>query len=458
MKHSTDNARGRQQNHSPEKAAAPLFFKNLEDDIETILNRLISKQDYGFKWKGKKNDPHPVHCNTQEELLAYYTGTLKGRDGKPKRWLSSITLAKWDRHFKGLETFYFTGQTNAPYTLVMIDIDCHSKGAYAGAVQCAQYLKNTFFPGLFFEASTHLNGVHGYFILRSEGMTPEEVNAWETQLQTALATIQHQFDVEMIEVKGHCHVVERVGRRTVNVRCGTLAKCPRTAKERKNEFLGTTVVDPHTFVMPQAQAQAKESVIEKKPKTKKPVGARSTSGHCIQDWRTLLPLAKEMLGGRHGKLVGDVRVMPEDVAVLLAITYYCAAHMNSDGSLPTNRIKGFWNALYKGGETERAFVPRRYKATRDFLDAASGIDWKSHHYTTGVACKWQLTEEMMGLVEACGEEKENKENKENKATSFVSGRTWLLKPTELITRPQRLVEEEILPDEVARAIGWRTAA
>ena len=238
-------------------------------------------------------------------------------------------------------------------------------------------------------------------------------------------------------------MVERDGRRVTNVKCGTLAKCPRTAKDRKDEFLATTMVDPTTFIMPQPLVTVQVL------KHTKPQLAGSCSGKNIQDWKRLLPLAKQMLGGSKGKLVGDVRVMPEDLAVLLAITHFCTLNMNADGSLPTNRIKGFWDVMYEAGETERAFIPRRYKAARDFLDAAGAINWKSNAYTVRMACKWQLTEDMVGVIE-CFYTQER--------TPFMSSRTWVLKPEEQITRPQRLEKREILLEDIERAMGWRQAA
>src|SRR5208283_3475243 len=102
------------------------------------------------------------------------------------------------------------------------------------------------------------------------GMTPDEINRWEAELQTALQGLQNKFDIEMIEIKGHCHVVEHMDtkhpcysvRRISNVTCGTLAKCPRTVRDRKDEFLNTSVVDPKTFVMPQNEPDVEIHVIE----------------------------------------------------------------------------------------------------------------------------------------------------------------------------------------------------
>ena len=82
-------------------------------------------------------------------MLNFYTGTLKDRYGWPKRWLSSITYKNWSKHFNGEHTYYFTGATNAPYVLAMLDIDCHAKGTYAGAVNCAEYPQTPVLPQVF---------------------------------------------------------------------------------------------------------------------------------------------------------------------------------------------------------------------------------------------------------------------------------------------------------------------
>ena len=46
-----------------------------------------------------------------------------------------------------------------------MDIDCHASGTLEGALQFAQYLKQNYFPDLYYETSTHGNGVHGFLVV-----------------------------------------------------------------------------------------------------------------------------------------------------------------------------------------------------------------------------------------------------------------------------------------------------
>ena len=109
--------------------------------------------DFGLKYDG-----HPIHCNKNEEVLR----SFRIRN----YWIDRMRNRDYDDHFSGRETFYFTGDPfrKNPYTLLMIDIDCHNRGTLRGAIEFAEYLAATLFPNLYFEVSTNGNGVHGYSI------------------------------------------------------------------------------------------------------------------------------------------------------------------------------------------------------------------------------------------------------------------------------------------------------
>ena len=53
-----------------------------------------------------------------------------------------------------------------PETLVLIDIDCHSRGSFEGAVRCVEWLRRNGFPGLFWCRSTNGRGIHAYLVVR----------------------------------------------------------------------------------------------------------------------------------------------------------------------------------------------------------------------------------------------------------------------------------------------------
>ncbi len=50
-------------------------------------------------------------------------------------------------------------------TLLMLDIDCHASGTLEGATQFAEHLKQHFFPNLYYETSTHGNGIQGFVVV-----------------------------------------------------------------------------------------------------------------------------------------------------------------------------------------------------------------------------------------------------------------------------------------------------
>ena len=47
----------------------------------------------------------------------------------------------------------------------MLDIDCHRSGSLEGAKQFAAFLKQQYFPDLYYEVSTNGNGIHGFIIV-----------------------------------------------------------------------------------------------------------------------------------------------------------------------------------------------------------------------------------------------------------------------------------------------------
>ena len=195
--------------------------------IETWLRKRTSHLDYGYKWKTK-----PLHCNNNETTVQFLL--------RQRPWLGRMTNEKFARHFSGEDTFYFAGNSFGE-SLFMIDIDCHERGSLAGAMAFAQHLADTFFPGLYFEASTNGKGVHGYALLTKQAHEVELANRLLLDLGKALDEylMLHPFDVEMAEIKGLSPVITITNRRLTNYKAGTLAKLPR-AKERFEELKATT--------------------------------------------------------------------------------------------------------------------------------------------------------------------------------------------------------------------------
>ena len=203
-------------NSSSTKRFRPKSRKAKKKSIYRWLRERTSSVDYGFKYNG-----HPIHCNPNEKVLDAFNG------GK---WLSRMTNEKFNDHFSGEKTHYFTGNGSPkfPETLLNIDIDCHKTGTLAGAIAFAEYLRDSLFPNLYFEASTNGNGVHGYIVIEKADLGATILNELSRRLQQHLRQILSttNFDVQDVEIKGTCPVLvwgDRKGQ-LQNYASGTLAQ------------------------------------------------------------------------------------------------------------------------------------------------------------------------------------------------------------------------------------------
>ena len=164
--------------------------------IHTCLRQWISPLDHGFKYQN-----HPIHCNTNEEVL------YKFNHGG---WLSRLTNATMNRHFARDSTLYFTGNgsSKSDETLAMLDIDCHGGGSLSGAMAFADFLrtKPIFGENLYVESSTHGGSAHGYFVVQKGWSKDREVNVALKVLEQYLKglVILGNFDITDAEVKGMC--------------------------------------------------------------------------------------------------------------------------------------------------------------------------------------------------------------------------------------------------------------
>jgi hypothetical protein len=103
------------------------------------------------------------------------------------------------------------------------------------------------------------------------------------------------------------------------------------------------------------------------------------------------------------------RVIPVDVATLIALLAHTKDHPNADGSTPTAWMKLLWDDLYEREYIDRPWDHHRYKAARDFLSKMGWIIWKDENYVVGEeingefrkgqAAKWEATDYLRSLVE-----------------------------------------------------------
>lgn len=324
------------------------------------------------------------------------------------KWLKRILKA----HCSGEETWYFSGASyrKQRYVLIMIDVDCKSRGTPEGARAYLKFLRDNYFSGLFIEVSTNGNGGHGYLLIDKYNLEEWSVN--DILLHRFLPWLNkmcQNFDVEFVEVKGTLPVVEWGNDgRVLRYTAGCPAKVPRGLFDEFEKIKQMPVVFVRDLkVLERIEKQNDLFVVEP--------AAGSTTGKNFVD---LLPhceegglyhrLAKELLaqkGVDHLNTTDRNIVTDYDLAVWLMLVQFCTEKLDENGGLPTARIAGLWNKLKDDEEISRSWNSRRHKAIRDFLSDLGLIDWEDESYkpgfykgddfVKGVCMKWCLSQELM---------------------------------------------------------------
>ncbi|MFN6190222.1 MAG: hypothetical protein ACK48S_04745 [Planctomycetia bacterium] len=378
--------------------------KRRDDRITTFLRRLISPFDFGIKTKGSK--PHPVHVNKKDTIRNAFTN---------KYWKAVKRLHDRDfgSHFMGKDTFYFTGngRSSDPCTLVMIDIDCHKSGTYEGAVAFVEFLRNNHFPNLYWESSTNGNGIHGYVILQKLGYGDVFVNKMLDRLQMFLRSVlqSNPFDVEGVEIKGHCTEIvwgKRKGE-IETVTFGQLGKIPRDA-HRFAELKNTTRLTCDQVMRLPVQEQSTNRRGGKRPPA-------SVSGCFVSDDElsksktTYLRLAQLLMENHRLPTTNKSVVMAEDISLFIMFLKFFSENMNPDGSLPFARFEKFWNAVFESGDIDRGFQTNRFCVIRNYLSSLGLIEWEDAKYKIGNMCadgkrrggkaaKWRASLKLLDLI------------------------------------------------------------
>jgi len=368
------------------------------------IRQRVSLVDWGRKMPDRKaGKPVPKPVNLKDQVVPY----IQGNWGS---WVRKLTLTAIIRHLVGDDTAYFTANSLGNETLLMIDIDCHATGTLEGATHFAEFLKQYCFPDLYYEVSTHGNGIQGFVVVDKKFWTQAAYKDVLTGLEKWLKRVLRStgFDVEDVELKGTPLTVSWGSRRreVKNVTFGFLAKMPRDWR-RFGEWLSTTRMTayelfhlPERFPEPEPEPQP-EPRLEVQPPVRSPKG--SVLGKIVDpdDIRRLEPLARELLrlGSPETGRSSRARVVAEDLQVALAIIRACTLHMNADGSMPVMRIKAIWDAVHEAGDTSRAFSFHRFQAIRNMLSDMGLLEWEDETWRFRKACRWKASGELMGMME-----------------------------------------------------------
>lgn len=359
--------------------------RRVKDPICSHLRKLISP--YGFGWA---EDDGVGRCTNDQLIRSYNANGFMG----------SPTNSDMYAHFAGQTTLYFwaDGRKNTPQTLSNIDIDCHGRGNPESATAFADWLRENDFPNLFHERSTHGTGRHGYFVLHKIGYNDKQVVAILKILDKAIKKLLRIFlathpghEIEDVEVMGTPHVItweEGAVRRIDTMQSGKLAKLPREILDRFDEFQNTTAL---TFsdILELAEKVDQIQIPGPVVSTKKPGReSGSLSGHPLsaQEVDAIAGPYLELARTWMPKALGTssrAKVDAMDLAIGLAIVKFCSMNLNSDGSMPTGRIKAIWDGLFQDGDVCRAFDYHRWKSIRNFIEMKDGLVMGDRRFWTG---------------------------------------------------------------------------
>jgi len=371
------------------------------------IRQRVSHINWGRQMPDKSTGkPVPKPVNLKDHVLPHLRGSW--RSGVRKLTLTAII-----RHLVNDDTAYFTANSLGDETLLMLDIDCHACGTLEGATQFAEFLRQNCFPNLYYEVSTHGNGIQGFVVVDRKLWKDADYKATLVNVEKWLRRMLHwtPFDVEDVELKGMPLVVSWGARKgqVKSVTFGSLAKMPRDWT-RFGEWLSTTRMTAHElrklperFAVPEPEPEV-EPQSETETEAKEPVPRKgSVSGKLVDpdEIRKLEPLARKLMRlgspevGRSSRAV----IVAEDVQVTLAILRACTLHMNADGSMPLKRTQAIWEAIHAAGDTTRAFCYHRFAAIRNMLSGLGLLDWEDETYQFGKACRWSASEKLMGMME-----------------------------------------------------------
>ncbi len=159
------------------------------------------------------------------------------------------------------------------------------------------------------------------------------------------------------------------------MKSGELAKLPRDILDRFDEFKQTTVL---SFDDIDDLGAKVDRIVIPAPKKLSVFSAKgSTPNH---------PITKDevdAIGGSYLEFartwvtepVGTssrAKVDAMDLAIAFSILKFCSQKMNSDGTMPTARIKGIWDQMFENGEVDRAFDYHRWRVIRNLIEVQGG--------------------------------------------------------------------------------------
>lgn len=371
------------------------------DPFIKFLRQHISRLNYGTKVPDKGVCPEL----DIEKLIARYNDRRYGAPLKNDHFLD---------HFSSRKTHYFWADHRAstPEIIVMIDFDAgedHGGGTTAGCWQFADLIKQKLFPGLYLEASTNGQGVHGYLILEKLGIKADLVRQVLKNLEAYLKKLAASVgaDIACVEVKGLPPSIQYDDNGNIShITFGQWAKLPRgkgVMDTCKVKYRDLALLDPDEIkVKPQP-----EKIVPVKVGSKRHLGSfdnRVVRQETLDKLPELEKYAENLLHqwtGASSFKAGRWTVTATDVAQFFALMLCIKPKM--DDSLPVRAVGRLWEKVYLTGDFQRPWNHHRLKAMRDLLSQHGHIDWIDHRFQNlperkGRCCRWRTSLMLGGIL------------------------------------------------------------
>ncbi len=133
---------------------------------------------------------------------------------------------------------YYTSSINTDVAMFCLDIDSHEEQDLQASISASHYIIDTFFPGAYFDVSTHGAGIHLYVFIDFSGFphfSPYDLEIRNRQFSTYLDNlrpiIKHQFNIDLDKPKGTYPHDYNLSNR------GTLCKLPLPKTQEKFSHL-----------------------------------------------------------------------------------------------------------------------------------------------------------------------------------------------------------------------------
>ncbi len=364
------------------------------------------QEQFGYVLRGQT----PYYQNPTNAILdarnfKSYFNHKKGR----REYCRTRKIANYmfDDHFARTHNLYYTNkyQKNTDM-LIMIDIDVNKalgEGSKEGAYAFAMHLRGIFGQQLYVEPSTSGNSFHCYLRVNTENKTYSDVIVCLKHLEQYLSNQSKSlnFDIELVELKGHPGIIIYENRTAKTVKFGQLAKVPFGLKDRLEELQKTSRVTCSEILSDKFK-------IDEKLEEKRKIG--SISGNFVKKveidkMKIYEELFDAMFGGKikvkrslKTKKSQNWSVDKQYFAATVLVMRFIKANNPKNSS--TKRFEEIWKALYNAGDLEICWNKKVFLYIKSLLNDRGFIHWVDNRFDyrsvsggKGVATEWVLSDQ-----------------------------------------------------------------